>query len=941
MNTPSFLHTLRSGLWGALLAVITGPAAGQIPNTLRHSIPPPGVGPQTGARLGSSVAVDGGLTVAGAPLDNTTDVYSGVVKVFDTTTGALLFTLPNPNPAIVSRFGASVALSGMLVAVGASYADSDTALQDSGIAYVFDLSSATPTAAVVTLRNPTPTDGDNFGSTVAICGNLVVVGASGDDTGTAYAGSAYVYDMGSAAPPVPVVTLHNPTPAEGDYYGSTVAISGTRVVVGASGDDTGATNTGSAYVYDMSSITPTVPVLTLRDPAPAADDYFGRMVAISGMRVVVGSAWRGVGRVYVYDLGSPAPAVPVVAMRRPSMESDSAFGSTVALSGARVVVGDLNGFWNVPPLPGSAYVYDLNSATPAVPVATFHTPDRTAKDGFGIAVGIQGTQVVVGAGYDDRRAEDAGSVYVYDLTSGTPAVPVAVLNDPGVSAGDWFGRDVAISGTLMVAGAPFEGEGTPEVGAAYVFDLASATPAVPVLTLRNHAQTAYYGIGWSVAISGTRVVVGAIGAYEEGVFYGGSAFVYDLSSGTPAVPVAILTNPGAAAGEDFGWSVAISGTRVVVGASGDDTGAENAGSAYVYDLSSATPLVPVAILRNPAPGSGEPFGASVAISGTWVVIGTHLGLSNGALTGSAYAYDLSSVAPTVPAVTFQNPGQGQDAFGKAVAISGRLVAVAGSRGAGPVYSGPICVYDLNSGTPAVPAFILNKPGPQTHYNGFSGAVAISGTRVVAGASGEDSEAGYLTGSAYLFDLQSSTPTVPVAILPNPAPRQYDRFGSAVDIDGATAVIATPFDGAVAFNKGAAYIYGPHPLDQDSDGLLDSWERIYWPTTAGHSAHDDFDHDGYNELLELALGLNPTVANPGGLPSVTVEGGYLMMTITKQPGVTYEVQSAGTLLPGMPDSFSAASTTMLINDATTLKVRDNFLIGAGPRRFLRLKVTAAP
>jgi len=130
-------------------------------------------------------------------------------------------------------------------------------------------------------------------------------------------------------------------------------------------------------------------------------------------------------------------------------------------------------------------------------------------------------------------------------------------------------------------------------------------------------------------------------------------------------------------------------------------------------------------------------------------------------------------------------------------------------------------------------------------------------------------------------------------------------------------------------------------DTDGDGLRDAWELTHWPTTAGHSALDDYDHDGYIELLELALGLNPTVANPGGLPAVVNEGGYLTMTITKQPGATYEVQSAGTLLPALSDSFSATATTILINDATTLKVRDNFLIGTGPRRFMRAKVTAAP
>jgi hypothetical protein len=130
-------------------------------------------------------------------------------------------------------------------------------------------------------------------------------------------------------------------------------------------------------------------------------------------------------------------------------------------------------------------------------------------------------------------------------------------------------------------------------------------------------------------------------------------------------------------------------------------------------------------------------------------------------------------------------------------------------------------------------------------------------------------------------------------------------------------------------------------DSDNDGLLDSWELLYWPTTTGHGPLDDDDKDGYAELLELAFGLNPTLSNPGSLPPVTEEGGYLTMTITKQLGVTYEVQTAGTLLPAQPDSFSPATTTVLTNNATTLKVRDNFLTSSSARRFIRVQVTAAP
>ena len=94
----------------------------------------------------------------------------------------------------------------------------------------------------------------------------MVVGAYGDDTGATNGGSAYVYDVSSVTPTVPVATLNNPGPAEDDNFGISVAISGTRVVVGNYGEDTGVDNSGNVYVFDLSSGTPTVPVATLNQP---------------------------------------------------------------------------------------------------------------------------------------------------------------------------------------------------------------------------------------------------------------------------------------------------------------------------------------------------------------------------------------------------------------------------------------------------------------------------------------------------------------------------------------------------------------------------------------------------------------------------------------------------------------------------------------------------
>ena len=315
-------------------------------------------------------------------------------------------------------------------------------------------------------------------------------------------------------------------------------------------------------------------------------------------------------------------------------------------------------------------------------------------------------------------------------------------------------------------------------------------------------------------------------------------------------------------GDSFGFSVAVSGDTVVVGAPNEDgstTGinstpnerAAQAGAAYVF-VRSGTNWTQQAYLKAHQVNMNDQFGWSVAVSGDTVVVGAPFEASSTTGINSA-------------------PNESAERAGAA------------------------CLFVRGGATWTQQAYLKAHQVTESDY--FGSSVAVSGDTVVVGAPYEASNT--------------------------------------------TGVNSTPDEGAPG--AGAAYVFtgfGSSP-DADGDGLLDSWELTHWPTIIGHSAQDDFDRDGYVELLELALGLNPKIPNPGGLPPVTREDGCLTMTLTKQPGVTYEVQSAGTVLEGQPDSFSPASTTVLINDATTLKVRDNILIGTAPDRFLRVKVTAAP
>jgi hypothetical protein len=144
---------------------------------LLHTFDNPGTNPAAGSNLGRALAVDGQYTVVGVPNavipggDNVGRAY-----VLSTATGAVVSTLANPRPDRFDNFGAAVAISGNIVVVGAP--NDDTSAAEAGIACVFDAATGN---LLSTLLNPTPTgtsnmNEENFGCSVAISGNMAIVG---------------------------------------------------------------------------------------------------------------------------------------------------------------------------------------------------------------------------------------------------------------------------------------------------------------------------------------------------------------------------------------------------------------------------------------------------------------------------------------------------------------------------------------------------------------------------------------------------------------------------------------------------------------------------------------------------------------------------------------------------------------------------------------------
>jgi len=782
-------------------------ASAQVPNTLRHSLYAPKTAPQKFCKQGASVALDGGLAVVGAPMFDRNEITapdSGAVRIHEVATGLLRHEFKSPDETPFGCFGQAVAISGNRVVVGSDLPVGDA--PRAGQVHIFDLAATSPSVPALTLTHPDPSADDLFGHSVAIQGNIVVVGVWRDDNGAENSGSAFVYDLSSPTPSIPVLQLANPTPAENDSFGVAVGVSGSKVVVAAYGDDTVASNAGAAYIYDLQSGTANVPVATLTLPNGAQNDCFGNSLSVSGTKVAIAAEGAdagatNAGKVAVYDLTNPA--TPPLVLTSPAPQELGYFGTSVSLNGNRLVVGEYRKDLTVEDA-GVCHVYDLASGTPATPTHTLKKVTPEAADYFGNAVAVSGNTVLAGAFFDDSGDTDSGGSYLFDLGSGTPLVPTMVLNSPVTNSADHFGASVAISGDRVVVGAPESESGASKSGRIRLFDLASSDPKTPVATIENPFPSADDGFGTSVAISGTLVAVGTPGD-DTGASNAGCVYVFNASSPTPTAPQQLIPNPEPGAGDEFGKAVAIAGNLLVVGVGSDDGDGADSGRAYVYDLGSATPTVPLRVLLNPSPASGDRFGGAVSIWGNRVVVGASGDDATGADSGKAYFFDLLGPTPTVPSLSYDNPTPAaDDKFGSAVAIStDRVVISSTDDDLGATNAGVVHVYLLAS--PATPEISLSAPN-QVANDRFGNAVAVSGIRVVVGAALKDTPTD--SGRVYSFNLTLPTPGVPSATNGKSSPSSGDLFGTSVAIDGLIMVIGTPSDNKTANDKGAAYIFGP-------------------------------------------------------------------------------------------------------------------------------------
>jgi hypothetical protein len=390
-----------------------------------------------GDRLGTSVAIDGSTAVAGAAFDDWNGNYTGSVHVFERDLGgpgawgqSARVVASDASPE--HWFGMAVALHDDTLVVGAPRSNVF------GAVYVFerDLGGPGVWGEIARRTAPSPSYLSDYGEQLALAGDTLVVGAAheatvhGQNSGTVY---VYERDLGGPDAWGLAAQLFSSDIAPNDQFGSSVAISADTILVGATLDDDLGDASGSAYVFQRDHGGPGAwgEMAKLLAHDGGTDSFFGSSVSIDGDTAIVAAPFDdylckdtircNAGAAYVFErhLGGPNAWGEVKKLTPSHAVPGGRFGQAASLVGDVALVGANDG---VPGVGSAVFAFERDLSAPdAWEEAALLLPS-IAQIGsrFGTAVAWSGSTAVVGAPGEDAAAPLSGAAYVYERD---PAIP--------------------------------------------------------------------------------------------------------------------------------------------------------------------------------------------------------------------------------------------------------------------------------------------------------------------------------------------------------------------------------------------------------------------------------------------------------------------------------------------------------------------------------------
>jgi Tol biopolymer transport system component len=794
--------------------------------------------------FGRSVAINGETAIVGAWKDSDgVTAGPGSAWIFVRSGN---FWAPQQKliaPDNTSHFGVAVAIDGETAIVGANWEPPNF----HGAAYIFVRDGATWTQQQRLAPDDAGTH-DQFGLGVAMSGETVIVGAVFNGGG----GSAYVYGTRSStlvAPPEKIAFSSN-RDGNDEIYVMNPDGSGQMRLTNNSGSDLhpsftadeslitfSSTRDGNAEIYVMNGDDGSNPIRLTDNAASDTQPSFSR----DGLHIVFTSNRDGNDEIYIMDVDgrhvtrltnnnlsdtdpSFSPAGTRVLFEKVGADSNrdiyimnvngsnqtrlttaagddlsagfSRDGTRIAFASARN--GNNEIYVMNPDGTGQTRLTNnsFSDIEPSFSPDGTHLAFETDRDGnFEIySMNLDGTNQSRLTTSSFIDAEPDWGGFISPSTAGR------------ISAGDglardFFGTSVAISGDTAIVGA--DGVDVPPnflVGAAYVFvRIGGAWIEEQKLMAPDGADGDDFG--WSVAISGGTAIVGARNDDVGTGFDQGSAYVF-VRNGTIWTLQQKLTAADAANADSFGYSVAITGETAMVGAISDRIGTNNGqGSAYVF-VRSGTMWSQQQQLTASDGAAQDHFGTSVAISGETAIVGA---IGHNASQGSAYVFVRNGTMWIQQQQLTAADGAGLDAFGNSVGISGETAIVGSPQhnvGAN-ADQGSAYIFVRNGTVWTQQQRLTAMDGLQNDFLGWS--VAISGETVIVGANQADVTAAN-QGAAYTF-VRNGTTWTQLQKITAPDAAANDNFARAVGMSGETAIVGALYHMVgTNFQQGAAYIF---------------------------------------------------------------------------------------------------------------------------------------
>ena len=262
-----------------------------------------------------------------------------------------------------------------------------------------------------------------------------------------------------------------------------------------------------------------------------------------------------------------------------------------------------------------------------------------------------------------------------------------------------------------------------------------------------------------------------------------------------------LTASDGTANDNFGSTLAIEGTTMMVGAEDEGSNGSYGGEVYVFEHEGSS-WSEVVALTPPVPADEAQFGFSVAISGTTLFVGA---IEDDGPPGKVYVYDADGGSWSLSQTLVPSDGSNNDNFGRSIAVSGnRLIVASPADDDNGSFSGSAYIFDYNGSSWIQSAKLVPSDGAASDYLGYEKGVAISGDVAVVGAYRDDDD-GTESGSAYIFRYDGTSWSQTEKLTANDA-ASSDRFGYSVAISCDTVVVGANQNDDNGTDSGSAYVY---------------------------------------------------------------------------------------------------------------------------------------